>query len=401
MFEWQDRFDITRKCFVPWIESAHPLRDAFVVEFGCGTGSVGLALASHARRVLGVDIDAGSVGVAEHKRAERSVRNAAFSAHTFEGCLAAVREASRTDRGESGRAGCGVDVFMLYAVLEHMTLDERLRILGFADSVLAPDGVIVICESPNRLLWGDYHTSQTPFNLQLPEDVSLRYTSRLKRRAYIEAIEASRALGPEAEHEAFVRWGRGISYHEFELAGVFDRIIGSNWDPELLPCRHVEREELMLARHLSRHAAELPTPMPACFSRCYIDCIIGAPGGRRVRERKPEWRPWSMHTNYSNSVGYTEWDTLVFQRDDSLLSIRLPVPARRLLLGIEPLAGANDLALRADHGELAAVRIADGADRVTRHETVVFERPASEIQVRARSGVGISFVAYQAMDRSA
>ena len=52
---------------------------------------------------------------------------------------------SRARRGE-------VDVFLLYAVLEHLTVAERLAVLRLAREVVKPDGAIVVCETPNRLI---------------------------------------------------------------------------------------------------------------------------------------------------------------------------------------------------------------------------------------------------------
>ena len=62
----------------------------------------------------------------------------------------------------------GVDLVLLYALLEHQTLDERIETLRLAERIVRPGGAIVVTETPNRLTYVDRHTSQLPFFHLLP-----------------------------------------------------------------------------------------------------------------------------------------------------------------------------------------------------------------------------------------
>src|SRR5207302_9519472 len=63
-----------------------------------------------------------------------------------------ILERTRTLAGD-------VDVFLFYAVLEHMTIEERLDALAVAQEVVGREGHIIVCELPNRLIPFDGHTS--------------------------------------------------------------------------------------------------------------------------------------------------------------------------------------------------------------------------------------------------
>jgi len=111
-----------------------------VLEYGCGQGAIACAVAPRAARHIGVDIAAGEVAMAREHIARRGLANVELSA---------VPEGEVLDRVAAYRGA--IDVFLLYAVLEHMTLDERLAVLRLARQTVRPDGYIVVCETPNRL----------------------------------------------------------------------------------------------------------------------------------------------------------------------------------------------------------------------------------------------------------
>ena len=57
---------------------AEPLRDLEVLDVGTGTGRLALALAPHARRVIGVDRDAAAIEEAAHRAAAAHLTNVEF-----------------------------------------------------------------------------------------------------------------------------------------------------------------------------------------------------------------------------------------------------------------------------------------------------------------------------------
>ncbi len=127
-----------------------------------------------------------------------------------------------------------IDVFLFYAVLEHMTLEERLAALRLARLTVRPEGHIVVCETPNRLTPLDHHTGQIPFLHMLPGALAAQYYGRSGREDFVEAVDRAAADGPAALRDALVRWGYGMSYHEFELA--FDDCRPTPWPPATTRC---------------------------------------------------------------------------------------------------------------------------------------------------------------------
>ena len=387
MYDWHDRYVVTRDRFVPWIEQTKPLAGCDVLEFGCGTGSVGLALAQSARSVYGIDIEDGSVSVARRKQTELKIENAQFHAAPGEDILHVV-----------DKFPDGIDVFMLYAVLEHMTTQERIDVLRVAREHLKPDGIIVICESPNRLTWGDYHTSNMPFNLQLPPDMATRFYPRTPREFYTDAMNKARDQGPDALAEALVRLGRGVSHHEFVLAlandtdSGLDSIVAANYDPLLLPARHVMRDELHLGRFFAANARSFPMFIPPCFMRYYIDCIMTKSPG--LRERR-FMMPWLWETATSQGIGYTRWDTLTFQGDSSVLACRLPAATRRAVFGIEGLASDQYMAFTNGLQQRLERHLPPSAGQPTAYLDIHFEQPSDTIFMQAPAGCNVSFMGYE------
>ncbi len=113
--EWLQRLHRAREGLVPWIEETAPLAGRTVLEYGCGQGVSACAVAPRAARHIGVDIAAGEVAMARQHIARRGLANVE---------LLAVPEGEVLDRVAAYQGA--IDVFLLYAVLEHMTLDERL-----------------------------------------------------------------------------------------------------------------------------------------------------------------------------------------------------------------------------------------------------------------------------------
>ena len=102
-------------------------------------------------------------------------------------------------------------------MLEHLTIPERLEALRVARDVVRDDGVIVVVETPNRLVDIDTHTSLLPFFDQLPVELALEYADRSPRLEFRDDIAAARASEPDGGATRLARWATGASFHEFEL----------------------------------------------------------------------------------------------------------------------------------------------------------------------------------------
>jgi 2-polyprenyl-3-methyl-5-hydroxy-6-metoxy-1,4-benzoquinol methylase len=376
---WESRRAKAAEIVIPWIEQTVPLAGKTVLEYGCGNAAVSCAFAERAERVIGVDIDPD--GIAEGNRAvkERDLHNVELELHPLDSIMNAV--AAR--RGE-------IDVFLCYAVLEHLTIAERLALLRLAREVVKPDGVIVVCEAPNRLIYFDHHTAQMPFFHLLPEPLATEYYPRSPRPDFREAIAVAAQSGPEATFEALARWGRGVSFHEFEVVfGDLSRhVIASNYDPILFPERPVHPDEVILARYLERWRPDL-APV---WSRYWLDLILTP---EPVARRPSFLRPWSAETTESAHVGWTRDESLELADCDATVWARLPHPTTRLVVGT--LGGQGELELQVRGETMRAplrARIAAGPPDVQAFATFELPEAQARIALSASGPCRVVFVGY-------
>jgi 2-polyprenyl-3-methyl-5-hydroxy-6-metoxy-1,4-benzoquinol methylase len=377
---WEMRRGRAAEYLIPWIEQTVSLRGKTVLEYGCGNAAVSCAFAERARRVIGLDIDAGWIELGNEELRRRGLRNIELEFHPADRIAAAA--AAR--RGQ-------VDVFLLYAVLEHLTVSERLAILRLAREVVKPDGAIVVCETPNRLFYFDHHTAQIPFFHLLPDELALEYYPRSGREDFKAAIDAAAQGGRAAALEAIARWGRGVSFHEFEL--VFERldrhVIASNYDLMLFGERPVHPEEMLLARYLNRVRPDLA---PA-FSRAWLDLIL-SPGP--IETRPPFLRPWTADTTESAGVGLTADGNLLLPGPDATLWVTLPHPTGRLVVGSVSRDGSwLTLYARPEGAEEPIVASHRASAGGTGYTTFAFEQPAGRIALGASGECHVVFVGYE------
>ena len=195
------RLENNRNQVVPWIvEAIGPLCGKCLLEIGCGTGATTVALAEQGSTVIACDEHAGSIQVASDRLKCYGLEGKLMNMSAAE-CLSSAGDAQ-------------IDVILFLAVLEHMTLNERIAALRAAWARVKPGGWIVIDETPNRLWYFDSHTSQEPFFMWLPDDLAAKYSGRTPRPRYNRLFSRCH----DADTVTFARWGRGVSYHDFVLA---------------------------------------------------------------------------------------------------------------------------------------------------------------------------------------
>jgi len=186
-----------RAVIVPWLNSIRPLSGARILEIGCGTGSSSVALAEQGALLTGIDIDDDALIVARDRCRTHGVDCEFHSVN-------AVQYQLDED----------FDFVIFFASLEHMTISERLTALEHIWSRLNRGSFLVIIETPNRLWYMDRHTSLLPFFDWLPDELAFRYAGKSRRLSEYKNL---RELN-DANLEHFRRLGRGVSFHEFELA---------------------------------------------------------------------------------------------------------------------------------------------------------------------------------------
>jgi SAM-dependent methyltransferase len=314
--EWVRRRGVADRYFAPWLERTHPLAGSTVLEYGCGYGPVSVALAPRVGRYIGYDIEEGAVAIARERVKEAGVdSNVELHAIGEDRILDAVAE----HEGE-------LDIVLLYAVLEHMTVRERLDLLELAFRLVRRSGLVAVIESPNRLAPVDWHTSFLPFLCQLPEPLAVAYAERSTREDFREAMADAASVSDDAARKALTRWGRGISYHEFELVlgDVGGHVIAGGYDPQLWDERPLQTEEKLVYWQLQRARPDLPP----VFWRYWLDLALSP---EPVPRPTPDliW-PWILETRGSPGAHWTRWEAVELEAG-ALLAIELPTPSRRIV----------------------------------------------------------------------
>ena len=194
----KNRIFVARTKVIPWIMKNLELKNKKLLEVGCGTGSSSITLAEQGAEVTGIDVDI------------PSIKAARLRANLLELKIKFL-ELSST---EINKLYESFDIVMYYATLEHMTVEERIESLQQAYSCLSKDGYLIVVESPNRLWIEDTHTSELPFFQWLPDNLAYLYSKFSEKQSF-----NSKYLDTEySKLDEFYRRGRGVSYHEFDLA---------------------------------------------------------------------------------------------------------------------------------------------------------------------------------------
>jgi len=194
----KQRINLARSKILPWVLKTIDLKNKKLLEVGSGTGSSSIAFSEQGAIVTGIDVDATSIEVAKYRS---NLLNQKIEYVNLSGI-------------EIKQIENNYDVILYYACLEHMTIRERIESLQQAYSKLNKCGFLIIVEAPNRLWIEDTHTSELPFFQWLPDDLAYLYSKFSPKSSF-----NSRYTDNEFNYLAeFHRRGRGVSYHEFDLA---------------------------------------------------------------------------------------------------------------------------------------------------------------------------------------
>jgi len=260
------RLECDRTVTVPWLNRTRSLRGLRVLEIGCGTGSSTVALAEQGASVVAVDIVASSANIARVRCAAYGLDDVAFH-------VANAADLPPEIAGER------FDFIIFFASLEHMLHAERLQAMALTWSMLPPGGLWCITDTPNRLWYSDGHTSLMPFFHWLPDDLAFKYSAFSPRPSVRDHLRT----GDDDEMTRFLRFGRGVSFHEFELGlAPLDLL-------NVVSCQaaaYVERvraangyAELSTANRYLKLMIEIAPTVPPAFFLPSLDLIIEKPGG--------------------------------------------------------------------------------------------------------------------------
>jgi S-adenosylmethionine-dependent methyltransferase len=245
---------------VKWMSRFLDLPNSKVVEIGCGTGAASIPLGRISEKLVGLDIDSNSIELAK-------VRAAYYGATDNVEFLAVAPERLL---GTALACADSVDVFVLYAVLEHLTPSERLQYLASMWGKLPEGGAIVVIDTPNRLTWEDKHTAYMDFFHMLPDEYVCDYAGRSPRPFFEKTMNG---LDKASFRESRYRWGLGASFHEFELAlseKLDEVVVADGLEQEMVDMFPVGEDEVALRQYFLRRGIE----QPIGFSRAVLNLII-------------------------------------------------------------------------------------------------------------------------------
>jgi SAM-dependent methyltransferase len=248
-----------------------PTQTKCVVEIGSGRGAKAVSWAGLFKSYVGIELRIEDVAETNEVLRQCGVNNARVVCGNAE---AVIDQPQRYDIDR-------IDLLVLFAVIEHLTIPERKVVLQLAERVYRQGGHVLIAESPNRLCRLDQHTWQLPFTDWLPLEIAAEYAAKSQRDHLKRILNAS---SPDQRAEALYRIGRGVSYHEFECfweKSTYDElgVVNDGYSTELLnyyPFVHDEWDLLRFCTDNNVNVGRL-------FTRYYLEGIFcqSAPGARK------------------------------------------------------------------------------------------------------------------------
>lgn len=249
----QNRYVGTLNHYIPWIENVIDLHNCELVEIGAGTGSSSAAFSKIVKKIHAYEISENSTRIARRRIQLLGIDNVSIYQYSSDKLLHKVQQ----------RHGLGsVSAVLLFAVLEHMTVYERLETLKTAWNLLKPGGILIVAETPNRLTYHDHHTTWLPFFHMLPQELAISYIESIPRETIKQYLKSIARLNIEKRIEALTRLGNAVSFHEFEIAfqdNLENLIIADGDFTSIRSLYPVTKEEDILRQYFT--STNIPTPI--------------------------------------------------------------------------------------------------------------------------------------------
>ena len=169
-----------------------------IMDFGCGCGASTIILAKMfpGSQIVGIDIERDFLLIAEKRAAFYDCKNVKF-----------IQSASgmqlRKDIGE-------FEYIILSGVYEHMLPDERNTMIPQVWSILKPEGILFINQTPLKYYFIESHTTGFPLLNYFPDKVVLAIVRRFSKRvnkdiSWNELIRKGIRGGSEQEIMSIIR----------------------------------------------------------------------------------------------------------------------------------------------------------------------------------------------------
>ena len=250
---------------IPWVSDVFSLDGLRVLEIGCGTGSSTIPFALRASELHTCDINLTDIGIAKRRAELFNIRNASYVHFPADWARVSADEGLSSFPGQ-------FDAVLMIALLEHLTIEERLNVLRTSWAKLRDGGILVVYETPNRLGYFDWHSFLLPFFNMLPDELALSYQAKTPRQHFA-----------AKDSESLYRLGRGVGYHEFDLAIGLENmnIVNDGFSKHLNHRHHNARYEEALIEIFAEH---LPS-VQFGFSLSSLDLVIKK--GPAIKSHRP------------------------------------------------------------------------------------------------------------------
>lgn len=258
------RYSDTMKFTIPWVKRCFDLEGKTILEIGCGSGSISAAFAQFTKHVYGYDIHETSIEAAIARVNVLNIKNADFIIAEPDKIITDIKNKFVHEK---------IDVVLLHALLEHQTLNERIETLKTAWEIVHDDGIIIVSESPNRFSFYDDHSSLLHFFHMIPDELALLYYKNSPRNGFKDTLSVGLTISQEDALSRLARFGRGVSFHEFEIAlgDIEEHVILEGYEPEILQLRGgLREEEIFLYKYIIKNKLHIP----AAFAKRYLDIVF-------------------------------------------------------------------------------------------------------------------------------
>jgi predicted SAM-dependent methyltransferase len=307
--KFKQRFEQARRFVAPLLQqTGRPLSQMRALEVGCGEGPKTCALAPLFQEYVGIDLDADGLAMGQANAEALNITNAdlrLLEADDLPDILANER----------------FDVIFLYAVLEHLTISERLETLRLCWEALPPEGLLYIGETPNRISPIDYHSSGLPYLNLLPPELAQHFIDRSNHESW-----RNRVRSEETVELGLYRNGQHVGFEEFDLSiappqKLATHLVADNWSEPMMnlyPLRWFETRNLDDFDVLCQSGFH-EKPLPSMFGRYWIEGILAK---TPPKDRQPAVRFLKPKTSFAKGG-----------QEKRIVPDRLGVPIQRLRNG--------------------------------------------------------------------
>ncbi len=269
-----DRYLASRRHGVPWLGRVLDLPSTRIVEIGCGTGASTVAMAERCESVVALDVDAPSVKAAEARSAAHELDNIEFHLCEPTEILATALTVGQPD------------AYVLYAVLEHLTVVERLDALRRLWAQISPGGRDRDHRDPEpphlprSAQLGDRLHAPAPRRAGVSSSVTCHHGSLTAMSSGGLRLPPIRTT-PTSVGSASVL---GASYHEFVAAidePLEEIVVADGYEDEILSWFGLYLDELVLLQYMLAESIDVPS----AFARSVLNVVLRKPASDADRER--------------------------------------------------------------------------------------------------------------------